>query len=400
MQPLTTLAEAQQKILNAVQPITATETIPLANARGRTLGETIHCPIDLPPFRSSAMDGYAFQKTGLTYQQAGSSFAGHPFQSSLHDGECVRIFTGAMIPENADTVAPQESVRIIGDQIYLQDDLSIGSNVRPQGLDRQAGEILLPSGIRLTPACIGLLASAGVQTMACISLVKVALMTTGDELISNNDPSSAGCIYESSLPMLAALLEPMPCRIVAQIHLKDQKEEILTELKNLANKAEVVIVTGGMSVGDSDFVRPALAAHGNLEFWRIALKPGMPMAFSHIQQAAIFGLPGNPVSTFVTFTELVAPALAKISGARVEKPIRFQARLNVDINRDSDRTELQRGLLEYDAEGQAIVSPCGNQRSNRIGSLAEANCYIILEQCSGDKKSGEQVLVQPLQAYT
>ena len=400
MQSLITLAEAQQKILNTVQTIAATETIPLTNARGRTLGETINCPIDLPPFRSSTMDGYALQKTGLTYQKIGSSFAGRPFQGGLRVGECVRIFTGAVVPENADTVVPQESVHTIGNQIHLQGDLSIGANVCPQGLNHQAGEILLSSGRRLTPACIALLASAGIQMVACTPLVRVALITAGDELICDNSPLLPGYIYESSLPMLAALLEPMPCRIIAQIHLKDQEKKVAAALKNLASAAEIVIAIGGMSVGDSDFVRSALVKQGNLEFWRIALRPGMPMAFSHIQQAAFFGLPGNPVSTFVTFTELVAPALMKISGARVEKPIRFHARLQVDINRESDRAEFQRGLLVYDTEGQATVSPCGNQRSNRIGSLTEANCYIILEQHSGDKISGEQVLVQPLQAYS
>lgn len=395
MSSLMTLENAEQAILKTVQSVKGTRTLPPAEALGCVLSEDIICPMDLPPFRSSAMDGYAFQQSGKRYRQTGTSLAGHPFNGVLGKGECVRIFTGAMLPAEADTVALQELVHLKDGVVHLETELPVGANVRSQGLDKSKGQVLLGRGQRLSAAGIGLLTSAGITEVACTRAVQVALYATGDELTQGTETLAQGCIYESNLAMLAALMDSTICQIAEQQQLPDDKDIISKAIRQAANYVDVVITSGGVSVGDADFVLSAFQQQGQLSFWRIALKPGMPMVFGEIKQAAFFGLPGNPVSTVVTFTELVAPALIQMAGAKPERPIRLQARLQGQLKKDTDRTEFQRGYFVCDAKGQASVRSSGDQGSGRISSLAEANCYIVLEPGDRTKQEGDLVVIQP-----
>lgn len=390
---------ARQKMLEAVLPTARTEALPLMQALGRTLKDDLLTPIDLPPFRSSAMDGYAFAKSGRHYRCVGASFAGKPFAGTLKPHECVRVFTGAVLPEGTDTVAAQEITQAAGEKVYLKEDLAVGTYVRPAGRDYQTGALLLAGGSRINPANIALLASVGVTEVLCAAPVKVALVATGDELIQGNQPLREGCIYESSLPMLKSLLATPVYQIVRSVCLPDQPQQIKSTLRQFSEEVEAIISIGGASVGESDFIRAILEQEGRVDFWRIALKPGMPMLFGQIGQSVFFGLPGNPVSTFVTFTELVAPCLAKMSGTESPKPHRFYATLSTGLSKDTQRVEFQRGWLDSDEEGNWVVHPVANQSSNSIKSLATANCYIILDSKQGDMEAEERVLVQPLYGF-
>jgi len=393
------LEDAHQMILGKVQRIDRTDEVPLDSALDRVLREDVFAPLDLPPFRSSAMDGYALRKLGQSYRVAGVSLAGQPFSGKLKDGECVRIFTGAMLPEDADTVVAQEVVMLEGERIHLDKDVEIGAHVRPSGLDCQKGQLLLPAGTRLTPPAIGLLASTGINKLKCTARVKVALAANGDELVKPALPLPAGCIYESSLPMVQSLLARLACEVTGAECMPDDPVRISFGLQALADKSEVVISIGGASVGDTDFIKPVLAESGSIHFWRIALKPGMPMIFGQLKGAVFFGLPGNPASTFVTFTELVAPCLAKMGGAEVSKPLEFEATLGSALYKDTDRAEFQRASMRMDETGGWRVYPAQNQSSNSLRSLAFANCYIVLKPSQGSLEAGEKVRVRTLSGF-
>lgn len=399
MSSLISLAAAQQQALAAICPITDSQNLALSEALGRTLSQDIACPMDLPPFRSSAMDGYACCSSAKRYKKVGTSFAGRPFAGVLAADECIRIFTGALLPATADRVIPQEDVDTESDMVILHETSVAGANVRPAGLDRTAGTLLLAGGTPLTPARIGLLASAGINRVACTRPIKIALLATGDEFAEKNTPLAAGCIYESNLDMLTALIDPALCCIVQRRQVPDDRAQIVRLLHDMSQAADVIISSGGISVGDTDHVLSVFTEHGATSFWRIALKPGMPMAFGSFKQAVFFGLPGNPVSTAVTFTELVAPCLVRMSGANPVPAVRLRARLQGSISKDTERIEFQRGHLTCDAEGNARVRSSGDQRSNRISSLAEANCYIILGTEDAGKRDGDLVLVQPFRTH-
>lgn len=392
-----TLAEAKAALFANAQVITETENLPLQKALGRTAGQNLISQIDLPPFTNSAMDGYALVASKKnTYTCIGSSSAGHPFQGRLEQGECIRISTGAMLPEDADAVVAQEDVHAEGNQVVLNIHIQAGQHIRALGMDKKAGQLLLKQGQHLTAACIGLLASAGVEQVCTIRAIRVALLTTGDELTASGKPLAKGCIYESNLPMLVAMLDPAPCQIMTINCLPDDKKRIKDHLMQLVDSVDVIIASGGMSVGDADFIASIVREQGQLHFWRIALKPGMPFAYGSLGSAVFFGLPGNPVSTVITLTELVTPYLMQMSGRTPEPCIRFQAKLQKDLYKSTSRTEFCRGYLTSSAEGHNEVMPIAHQQSNRISSLVEANCYIILSAGETAKSKGDLVVVQPI----
>lgn len=391
------LTEAKAILFVDVLPLTETEVLPLQKTLGRTSGQDVISQINLPPFTNSAMDGYALRASGReAYTCIGESLAGHPFQGELKAHECIRIFTGAVLPQGADAVIAQEDVRVVDDQIIPNVRIQGGQHVRIAGMDKQSGQLLLRQGQPLTSAHLGLLASAGVEQISVVRKIRVALLTTGDELVEAGEPLAEGQIYESNLLMLATKLDPALCQTVAGIRLPDNKTQIESQLAKLADTADVVIASGGMSVGDTDFMVSVLQEQGQLHFWRIALKPGMPFVYGKLGKAVFFGLPGNPVSTIVTLTELVTPYLVQMSGRPPKHPLRLQATLRENLQKTSDRTEFFRGYLVSDAKGYNEVTPIADQRSNRISSLTEANCYIILSAKEPSKNAGDLVVVQPI----
>ncbi len=395
------LQEARERMLQAVSPITATENLAPRTAFGRVLSATVRSPIDIPPFPNSSMDGYAFaHPASETMQVVGVSAAGRPYRGSVQADEAIRIFTGAMIPEGADTVAPQEIVKVVDQhRIQLPQPPSRGANFRQAGMDLHRGDVLAQAGDRLNAGLVGLLAGAGLTEVSCLRKLRLALFATGDELRLAGQRLDPGAIYESNLAMLSVLTDS-PC--MHKFHteiLPDSPDRIGAALADAAQNTDAIIVSGGMSVGDADFAIKILLEKGQLDFWKIALKPGKPFAFGTLGGSRFFGLPGNPVSTVVGFTELVAPCLDKMSGARPRKPVRVPARLTGNIEKEPGRMEFQRGRLHADASKQLTVEVTGDQSSNRLGSLAHANCYIVLDKEQGDLKHGADVLVQPFESY-
>lgn len=397
MATLLTLAEAKAKLTVVAKTVSGSERSPLSQSLRRCLVETIRAPMDLPPFASSAMDGYAFKAvTGRkNYCQIGEALAGHPYKGNLNEFECVRIFTGAMLPPNADTVVAQENVKVSGTDIHCLDSVQNGQHVRAAGLDVSEGEILANAGDFITPTLIGLLTSAGLTEVLCRSRIRISLLTTGDELITPPNDLPEGCIYESNLPMLQALLNPGIVDISAVIKLPDNRSEIEQSLRQAAEKCDVIISTGGISVGDTDYIAKIMHSHGQLDFWRIALKPGMPMAFGQFDSTWFFGLPGNPVSTLVTMIELVNPFLIQMVGGNEAPVLRIQAKLEVPLTKNTSRTEFQRGRYSCSQEGRVTVSSIGDQTSNRISSLTQANCFIVLAGEQRTFDAGARVLIQP-----
>ena len=397
MATLLTLDAAKLKLAALAKPITLSGDVPLSESLGRRLSETLVAPMDLPPFASSAMDGYACRLVvgQKTYLQVGESLAGHPYQGRLNVGECIRILTGAVVPPAADSIIAQEDVQQQGMQIHCNEALSLGRHIRPAGLDVGKGQVLVQSGQRLGATQIALLASAGIASVPCRARIRIALITTGDELMTPPQTLAAGCIYESNLPMLQALLDPDITTLNMALQLKDDRLEIEGALQKIAPKCDVIITNGGISVGETDYVAEIMRTQGELDFWRIALKPGMPMAFGRFAGTLFFGLPGNPVSAYVTFTQLVHPFLVRMAGGETEPDHRFQARLESAIEKNTNRTEFQRGLFSCSPEGDVTVVTVGDQTSNRISSLTQANCFIILKEDEGNKTIGEHVLIQP-----
>lgn len=397
MATLLELDEAKAKLTSVVRVVSGSECSPLSESLGRRLSKTVTAPMNLPPFASSAMDGYAFKALdGMqNYRQVGEALAGHPYCGSLNTGECVRIFTGAMMPEAADTVIPQENVEVSGADVRCLELVKSGQYVRPAGLDVGSGEILAHQGSLITPSLIGLLSSAGFTYAPCRPRIRITLLTTGDELITPPNALPLGCIYESNLPMLQALLDPGIVTVGEVIKLKDNQAEIEQSLKRVALLCDVIISTGGISVGATDYVAKIMQTQGQLNFWRIALKPGMPMAFGRFGSAWFFGLPGNPVSTVVTLNELVNPFLIRMAGGNPTSTLRIQAKLEAALVKSTKRTEFQRGRFICSSEGAVRVTSIGDQASNRISSLTQANCFIVLDGAERTLDTGESVLIQP-----
>ncbi|MEE4296855.1 MAG: gephyrin-like molybdotransferase Glp [Wenzhouxiangella sp.] len=396
--PALPLEEARERILSAVEPLTEVETVGLHQALHRVLAEPVAAAIDVPAHTNSAMDGYAMRgaevsEPGNTLKLVGESFAGRPFQGQVQTGECVRIMTGAVIPEGADTVIMQEQTERDGDQIRFTKAAKTGANVRPAGEDLAAGDTALLPGRWLTAADLGVLASVGVPEVKVLRKPKVAFFSTGDELKPVGQRLEPGQIHDSNRYTLFGMLTELGVEIEDLGIIPDQREA-LDEALQTAARCDAVLSTGGASVGDADFVVEALEKLGNVGFWQVAMKPGRPLAFGRIGQAWFFGLPGNPVSAMVTFLQLVRPALVTLAGAKPMLPIQIPLPVAGDIRKKAGRREFQRGRLVAGPDGLS-VSPFGHQGSGVLRSMSEADCLINLGPEVGDVAAGETVLVEP-----
>lgn len=403
--PLLSVDEALARIQAAVQPVMAAERVVLRNALGRVLSEAVISPINIPYDRNSAMDGYALSSKDIDGTQAftltlvGTSWAGKPYQGSVQAGQCVRIFTGAVVPDEADSVVIQEQVSAEGERILFPAKTAAYQNIRAAGEDVQQGGLLCARMKKLTAADIGLLASAGMADVPVKRKLNIAFFSTGDELVGIGQPLEAGKIYDSNRYALAGLLAD-PCHNVADMGvIPDDKQRIEDSLKQAAKSNDVIISTGGASVGEADYIKEILASCGEVNFWKIAIKPGKPLAFGKIGSSYFFGLPGNPVSAMVTFQQLVAPALKQLSGAVANKPLRLMATCTTAIKKAPGRQEFQRGILTQDANGNFFVAATGHQGSHILSSMSQSNCYIILlAECKG-VNNGESVLVEPFSVF-
>jgi molybdopterin molybdotransferase len=400
VQELLDLDTALTRLLERTESVAASETLDLASAAGRVAAVDIAAPMSLPPFPSSAMDGYAVHGDDFTgappheLDVQGVSLAGAPFATALGRGRAVRVFTGAAMPSGADTVILQEDTYSEADRIFTTETPGIARHVREIGNDVHEGDVLISAGQRLGPFQVAWLRACGLTEVQVFCRPRVAVFATGDELIEAGQPLADGQIYESNRRVLAELMRPLPVEVLDLGILPDDVDVLRRELERAAADADVIITSGGVSVGDADYVKDVVQAIGRLEFWKLALKPGKPLAYGHIGNATFFGLPGNPVSTIVTFLLVAKPALQKWAGMMPDPVVRITAELATAITHSPGRAEYQRGTLTFSSDGPVVAST-GDQGSNRLGSFRGANCLIEVPRDSGDIAAGAPVSVLP-----
>ncbi|WP_445356344.1 molybdopterin molybdotransferase MoeA [Microbulbifer sp. ANSA002] len=394
------IESAREKLLEALSPISGTETLPLAQAAGRVLAEDVFSTVNLPPCDNSAMDGYALRfedlASGLPLELIGKSFAGAPFDGVVNPGTCVRIMTGAAVPVGADTIVMQENVDAQEESIHINSEVRAGDHIRRCGEDVAEGASLLKAGERISVPHIALLAAAGVGTVAVVRKPVIALFSTGDELRQPGEALGEGDIYDSNRIALLAALNKLDLEILDLGILPDNKQAITNALQRASQEADAIITSGGVSVGEADYTREVLEELGEIGFWKVAMKPGKPFAFGFLQGTPFFGLPGNPVSALVTFYQLAVPALSVMKGDQWTGPQTLQAKLLKPLKKKPGRTDFQRGVYRSDESGALVVEPVGTQGSHILSGLAVANCFIVLARDSGSVEAGEQVVIEPL----
>jgi len=387
--------KARDAILACLTPIAQSETIPIRNALGRVLAEDIVPRINVPAHDNSAMDGYAVRFSDLDrpLKEIGTALAGKPFHGKLGVGECVRIMTGGVMPQGADTVVIQEVVKKDGDRITIPPGQKKAQNVRYAGEDLKIGVAVLTPGVLLKPADIGLIASLGIGEVRVKRRLRVAFFATGDELASIGTPLKEGEIYDSNRYTVHGMLARLGVEAIDMGVVRDDPARLEKAFRQASEKADVVITTGGVSVGEADFIKQMMAKLGEVLFWKIAMRPGRPMAFGRIGNAFLFGLPGNPVAVMVTFYQFVRDALLHLSG-RSDAPFPLlQAVAAENMRKVPGRTEYQRGVLFKDREVWKVRTT-GQQGSGVLRSMSEGNCFIVLEHERASVKAGEPVSVQ------
>jgi len=379
-------------------PVTETESVAIRDALGRVLAQDIVPRINVPGHDNSAMDGYAVRfadlKDDTVLRQIGTAFAGKPFQGAVGAGECVRVMTGAVMPQGTDTVVVQEVCRAEQDAISIPAGQKSGQNVRAAGEDLKSGVAVLQPGHPVRAADLGLIASLGIANVKVMRRLRVAFFSTGDELVSIGTPLAQGQVYDSNRYTLHGMLAGLGVEIIDMGVVRDDPQKLEAAFAAAAAKADVIITTGGVSVGEADFVKQLMARLGEVLFWKIAMRPGRPMAFGRIGKAFLFGLPGNPVAVMVTFHQFVRSALLVLAGRKdsVEIPM-LPAVSATAIRKIAGRTEYQRGVL-FEDQGTRKVRTTGQQGSGVLRSMSEANCYIVLEHGRGKVEAGELVQVQ------
>lgn len=397
---------ARAVIREFLSPVTAVERVPIRAALGRVLAEDVVSPFDVPGHDNSAMDGWAVRFADLRddgetmLRRVGESFAGKPFPGDIGQGETVRIFTGGVMPRGADTVVMQERARETAEGVCVAPGAvgKAGQNRRFAGEDLKRGETVFRSGQPVRPAELGMLASLGIGEVSVYRRLRVAFFSTGDELRSLGQPLGAGEVYDSNRYTLYGMLERLNCEVLDMGVVPDVPDRLERAFATAAAAADVVITSGGVSVGEADFVRTLLDKVGEVLFWKIAMKPGRPLAYGRIGNAHFFGLPGNPVAVMVTFYEFVRDALLVLQGRRdIGPPPMFKATLAAPIRKMRGRIEFQRGVLAPDADGGWCVRTTGEQGSGILSSMSRANCFIVLSADTGDLDAGTQVDVQPLE---
>lgn len=397
---------ALDTMLDAVSAVAETERVRLALAVGRPLAAAVVAPFDVPGHTNSAVDGYALAGEELPgpgeikeFSVIGSALAGHPYYGVVAKGQCVRIMTGAVMPNGTDTVIMQEDVREHGECIHIDGRHAAGQNVRQAGEDLRRGETVLTPGRWLTPADIGLAASLGYTELTVHRRLRVAVLTTGDELQALGMPLASGFLYDSNRYMLMAALRRLGVEILDHGIVRDDPKLLGQSLRAATTDADVVISTGGVSVGAADYVKQVLRSLGEIQLWKVAMKPGRPIAFGCIGEATFFGLPGNPVAVLVTYYQFVRPVLEKRMGIR-ERPVipHLPARSRVRLRKKPGRTEFQRGILESSPQGEWWVKTTGKQGSGILRSMSLANALIVLPPERGVVEPGEWVDTVPFAA--
>ena len=395
------VAKAREFIARFLSPVAVVERLNIRTGLGRVLAEDVVSPLDVPSHDNSAMDGYAVRFADLktdgeaTLKVAGTAFAGVPFNGAVKAGACVRIMTGAVMPEGCDTIVMQEHVKAAGDSVTVGGGHRLNQHLRRAGEDLKTGQVALKRGVLLRPAEIGLISSLGIGEISVYRKLRVAFFSTGDELRSIGTPLGAGQIYDSNRYTIHGMLTRLGCEVIDMGVIRDDPKLLEQAFGDAARCADVVITSGGVSVGEADFVKDLLERLGEVVFWKIAMKPGRPLAYGRIGGAHFFGLPGNPVSVMVTFYQFVRDALLKLSGCDPLPALpMFKLPCTSALKKAPGRTEFQRGIMTQDNTGNWSVRVTGEQGSGILRSMTEANCFIILPTDQGNVAAGALVDVQ------
>ena len=392
--------EARQRMLDGITPIAQAEMVPVRSALGRILAADVIAPYDVPAHDNSAMDGYAIRFDSLAgagesaLTVVGSAFAGNAFSGLVGAGQAVRIMTGAVLPAGADTVIVQEATRVEGNTVFVPPGQRLGQNTRRAGEDLARNSVALPAGKRVGPAELGLMASLGIAELSVRRRLRVAFFSTGDELASIGSPLAPGEVYDSNRYTLYGLLTRLGADIIDLGVVPDRPEALEATLREAAGMADAIITTGGVSVGEADFVREILARLGEIHFWKLKIKPGRPMAFGKIGNAWLFGLPGNPVAVMVNYAQFALDALLRLSGV---DPLPVRPLLSVEaanaIKKQPGRREYLRGAVTM-VDGRWQVKTMSHQGSGILRSMSEANCLVVLPESCAGIQPGDSVQVQ------
>jgi len=394
--------DGQAQILARIGAPLAPELLPLTRALARVLSDDFAAPFDVPPADNSAVDGYAVGSADIPARGTrdlvviGDLAAGFVFEGKLGAGQALRIMTGAPMPAGADTVYPQEVVQREGDSIRVGP-IDKGANVRLAGEDVRMGEVVIEAGSVLRPQEIGLLASLGAWQVSVRRRPRVALLSTGDEVAEPGTPRRPGQIYDANRFTLRGSIEQCGGEVIDLGIVPDVRDTLRASLEDAARAADVVVTSGGVSVGVYDLVKDVLQELGAIDFWQVAMQPGRPFAVGRIGSALFFGLPGNPVASLLSFLLFVRPALYKLAGRRRLFPETWQARALEPMRKKTGRTEYKRGILAF-RDGDWEVCTTGPQGSGILSSMVAGNCFVVLEEARGDVKAGERVTVEPFEA--
>ena len=386
-----------------VEPVKEYEELEIFGSLGRILSQDVISPISVPPHDNSAMDGYAFDgvqllspASALTLKIVGTAYAGKAWQGHIEPGQCVKIMTGAIMPMGLDTVVPQEFVANpdSSDEIVIPAGvLQAGDNRRKLGEDLMQGQPALRKGDHITPAALGLLASLGIEKVSVWRKVRVAYFSTGDEILSLGEAPREGAVYDSNRYTVFGMLTRMGCEVIDLGVVRDEPELLQTAFLRATALADAIITSGGVSVGEADYTKEMMKRMGDVAFWKIAMRPGRPMAVGRIDRSVLFGLPGNPVAVMVTFLAFVRPALLQMMGSTAAPPPLLRARSMERLRKKPGRTEYQRGCVITAPDGKLQVTITGNQGSGVLSSMVQANGLIVLHHAQGDVAAGEEVSV-------
>ena len=388
---------AQKWISQFINPIAKRETVTIDEALGRVLSNDIKSNSNVPNYDNSAMDGYAInfdQNNSLSFDVVGSILAGSLEVYEIKPGEAIEIMTGWKIPKGTNAVVPIELTEISNNAIRLKERPKSQANIRKIGEDIHKGQIILQSGKYLRPAEIGLLASLGISKVSVFKKITAVYFSTGDEIVAVGKSLKSGQVYDSNHYSIGAMLQSLNIKKIDFRNVPDDKEKIKDELLKASKIADVIISSGGVSVGKADFMKEILSEIGEILFWKLAIKPGRPLAYGKIKKAHYFGLPGNPVSAMVTFYQMVQPAIKKLMGiANYSPPPTFEVECNKKIFKKPGRMEFQRGVLSK-VNNKWLVEPTRSQGSGVLSSMSEANCFIVLSSEQGLVEKGGMVFVQ------
>ncbi|MFC3190000.1 molybdopterin molybdotransferase MoeA [Pseudocitrobacter faecalis] len=394
------LDDALSQMLGRITPLNTSESVPLVQAFGRITARDVVSPLDVPGFDNSAMDGYAVRlsdiATDAPLMVAGKAFAGQPYHGEWPAGSCIRIMTGAPVPAGCDAVVMQEETEHTDAGVRFIAPVKAGQNIRRRGEDIANGAVVFPAGTRLTVAELPVLASLGIPEVEVVRKIRVALFSTGDELQLPGQPLGDGQIYDTNRLAVHLMLEQLGCEVINLGIIRDDPEQLRQTFIKADSEADVVISSGGVSVGEADYTKTILDELGEIGFWKLAIKPGKPFAFGKLSHSWFCGLPGNPVSAALTFYQLVQPLLAKLSGSTgATQAPRLRVRAASRLKKSPGRLDFQRGILQRDANGELTVSTTGHQGSHIFSSFSQGNCFIVLERERGHVEAGEWVEVEP-----